>query len=393
MRTDNPIKGKVAVVGIYETTYYKYGRAEDAEFKMGLEAVIGAAQNAGIDVRDIDGFSSYSDDRNTSVRFANALGSKNIASSMMQWGGGGGGGSGAMANACAALVGGLAEYVVVHRALAQGQFGRFGGAMGAGRMPHPMNMIMPYGIMSAAQLLAAHRTTRYMHEHGVKQEAMRAIAMASYHHAQQNPGAVMYGRPLTAEAYDQSRWIVEPQHLFDCCQENDGAAAIILTTAERAQSLKQKPVWVTSAAVGNDYRNGASVFNDGVYASANFNNTAKALFGRAGITPKDINALQSYENFTGLVLMSVVENGFCKPSEANAFFTPENLYAPSGKLPLNTSGGNLAHCYMHGLELNVEAIKQVRGESFNQVPKVNYSMVTSGPGVQPTTAVILSPNR
>ena len=67
-----------------------------------------------------------------------------------------------------------------------------------------------------------------MHEHMIEQEALRAIAMASYHHAQANPRAVMHGRPLTEQAYDDSRWITEPFHLFDCCQENDGAAAVIV---------------------------------------------------------------------------------------------------------------------------------------------------------------------
>ncbi len=383
---------KVAVVGIYETTYYKYGRAEDAEFKMGLEALMGVAADAGIDVGQIDGFSAYSNDRNDPVRFASALGLPDISVSMMQWGGGGGGGSGAMANAAAAIIAGLANYVVVYRVLAQGQFGRFGSAMGAqggGPMPYPGNMTMPYGILSAAHSLAGMQGIRAMHENGMTQEMMRAVAMASYHHAQQNPAAVMYGRPLTEEAYDASRWIVEPLHLFDCCQENDGAAAILLTSMERARDLKRKPVRVLGAAVGHDYRFASGIHNGEGYTTANFKNTARKVFERAGVKPKDVNVLQSYENFSDLVAMSIVDCGFTTWAEAPKFFVPENLYAPSGKLPLNTSGGNLAHCYMHGLELNVEAVKQVRGESFNQVPNVKVSMVCSGPAVAPTTSVIL----
>ena len=81
-------------------------------------------------------------------------------------------------------------------------------------------------LMSPAQMFAM-KVQRFMHDHGVEQEALRAIALASYQHAQNNPRAVMYGRPLTDEKYDASRWIVEPFHLFDCCQENDGAAAMI----------------------------------------------------------------------------------------------------------------------------------------------------------------------
>src|SRR5205814_2363371 len=86
-------------------------------------------------------------------------------------------------------------------------------------------------LCEAVQTIAL-RTRRFMHDHGLSQSPLAAIAMASYHHAQFNPRAVMYGRPLSREDYDRSRWIVEPFHLFDCCQENDGAAAVILTTVE-----------------------------------------------------------------------------------------------------------------------------------------------------------------
>ena len=103
-----------------------------------------------------------------------------------------------------------------------------------------------------------------------------------------------------------------------------------------------------------------------------------------------MNVVQSYENFTGGVLMSMVEHGFCEPDECNEFFTTENFRAPNGKLPLNTSGGNLAECYMHGLELITEAVKQIRGTSPNQVEKVDVSMVTSGPMVQPVSSMILA---
>ena len=97
---------------------------------------------------------------------------------------------------------------------------------------------------------------------------------------------------------------------------------------------------------------------------------------------------QSYENFTGGVLMSIVEHGFCEPEVCNEFFVKENLISPSGKLPLNTSGGNLAECYMHGLGLNVEAVRQVRGTSTGQVPGADVSMVISGPMVTPVSSCI-----
>ena len=386
------MRGKTAIVGIGETTYYKRGQSPHSEFKLVLDAIQLAAEDAGIDVRDIDGFASFSDDRNDPPRLMTALGIKDLTFSNMVWGGGGGGGSGAVANAVAAVAAGYSKYVVVYRGLAQGQFGRFGQGPQAPTAPGGAAFTAPYGLMSPAQSFAM-RIRRFMHEHGTEQSALRAISLASYQHAQANPRAVMYGRELTEEIYDNSRMIVEPFHLFDCCQENDGAAALIVTTAERAKDMKQKPAWVMSAAQGSDCRQAATAHNSPDYATSNFKTLAPRLYAMAGLGPEDVDVLQSYENFTGGVLMSMVEHGFCEPDEVNDFFTLENFSAPDGKLPLNTSGGNLAECYMHGLELVHEAVRQVRGESTCQVPDVNVSMVTSGPMVQPVSDLILAADR
>lgn len=384
---DRTLRGKVAVAGIGETTYYKHGKAPDSEFKLALMAILAACEDAGIDPREIDGFASYSNDRNDPSRLAAALGTRELRFSNMQWGGGGGGGAAAIGNASAAVATGLADCVVVFRSLAQGQFARFGQGPQSPTIQGDMAFQAPYGLMSPGQRYAM-KVMRFMHDHGVRQEALRAIALASYHHAQANPRAVMHGRPLDEKTYDESRWIVEPFHLYDCCMENDGAAAIIIVPADRAKDLKHKPSYLLSAAGGSHHRCGASSHNDPTYASSNFTTVAPHLYEMAGVKPSDVDVLQSYENFTGGVLMSLVEHGFFKAEEANDFLKPENLYAPSGKLPLNTSGGNLAECYMHGLELQIEAVRQIRGESTSQVPKVDVSMVIAGPMVTPVSCCI-----
>jgi len=294
-----------------------------------------------------------------------------------------------MANAVAAISAGYSDVVVVYRALAQGQFGRFGQGAAVPTVAGAAAFTAPYGLMSPAQTFAM-RVQRFMHDHDVSQDVLRAISLTSYAHAQNNPRAVMQGRELTEEIYENSRWIVEPFHLFDCCMENDGAAAVIVVSAERAKDLKQKPAYILGAAQGSFLRQGASAHNAPDYATSNFKTVAPKLYEQAGIGPKDVDVLQSYENFTGGVLMSVVEHGFCEPDECNDFFTTENFRAPDGKLPLNTSGGNLAECYMHGLELITEAVKQIRGTSPNQVENVDISMVTSGPMVQPVSSMILA---
>ena len=386
--SENTINGKVAIVGIAETAYYKRGAADRSEFQLTVEAILDAAADAGIDVRDIDGFASYSMDRNDPPRIAAALGSPDLSFSNMFWGGGGGGGSGAVANACAALVAGYSKYVVVYRGLAQGQFGRFGQGSQAKGVSGGPAFTQPYGLMSPAQTFAM-RVRRFMHDYNIGHDPQRAIARASYHHAQTNPRAVMHGRPLSEEDYDNSRWIVEPFRLFDCCMENDGAAAVVLTTMERARDLKHTPAVVMAASQGSDYRQAATAHNAPDYGTSNFKTVAARLYGQAGIGPKDVDVCQSYENFTGGVMMSLVEHGFCAPEEVEEFMTFDNFKAEGGKLPLNTSGGNLAECYMHGLELITEAVRQLRRTSTAQVEDAEISMVCSGPMVQPVSSLIL----
>jgi len=171
--------------------------------------------------------------------------------------------------------------------------------------------------------------------------------------------------------------------------ENDGAAAMVLMSAERAKDFAQQPAYVLAAVAGSHYRAGASVHNTPDYATSTFKTLAPRLYEMAGVEPGDIDVLQSYENFTGGVLMSLVEHGFCEPEACNDFFVKERFLAPSGELPLNTSGGNLAECYMHGLGLNIEAVRQIRGASTRQVADVDLSMVISGPMVTPVSSCIL----
>jgi len=387
--TTRTLRGRVAVVGIGETAYYRHGQSPDAEFKLALKAILAACADAGLDPREIDGFASYSDDRSEASRLAAALGIHRLRSATMQWGGGGGGCAAAVANGAAAIAAGLADCVVVFRALAQGQHGRFGQVGGIDTIAGEKAYLMPHGVLSPPQRFAM-RVRRFMHEHGVRQEALRAIALASYHHAQANPRAVMHGKPLDAAKYDASRWIAEPFHLYDCCMENDGAAAIVLVTAERAKDFAHKPAYLLGAASGSGFRAGAHPHNAPRYASAGFDTVAPDLYAMAGITPADVGVVQSYENFTGGVAMALAEHGFFQPGEANDFLTLENLTAPTGRLPLNTSGGNLAECYMHGFELVLEAVRQVRGSSTSQAARSDVALVIGGPMVTPASDLLLA---
>ena len=381
------VRGKAAVVGVGETTYYKRGDSPDPEFVLVLKAILAACADAGISPKEIDGYSSYSNDRNLPSRLHTALGAKELRFSNMQWGSGGGGAAASVGNAAAAIAAGYADCVVAFRGLAQGQFGRFGAGRGGGTISGEHALGVPYGLMSPAQMYAM-RVTRLFHEHNISPDTLRAVALASYHHAQQNPRAIMHEHPLDTDTYDDSRWIVEPFRLYDCCLENDGAAAVVLVSAQRARELSNRPAYLLSAQQSGPFRSGASSHNVPDYATSSFKTGAPRLFAQAGVTPEDVNVVQSYENFTGGVVMSLIEHGFCDYVNANEVITFDNLVSPFGRLPLNTSGGNLAECYMHGLGLVVEAVRQVRGDSSNQVPNVNVSFVNAGPMVEVASAAI-----
>lgn len=385
--SDRTLRGKVAVAGIGETEYTKHGRAAHPEFKLALLAILAACEDAGLDPASIDGFSSYSNDRCDPSRLAAALGARELRFASMLWGGGGGGVCGAVVNAASAVATGVANCVVVFRALAQGQYTRYGRGSTQPTIDGAFAFEAPYGVLVPGQRFAM-KVMRFMHQHRIDRSALRAIAMNSYRHAQTNPRAVMRGRPLDAVTYDTARWIVEPFRLFDCCMENDGAAALILVAADRARELRQRPVYLLGGAEGSGYRAGASSHNAPDYASSHFKTVARNLYAMSRLTPKDVDVVQCYENFTGGVLMSLVEHGFFAPEEANDFLTVDNLAALGGRLPLNTSGGNLAECYMHGFELLNEAVRQVRGTAVNQVEnKVDVSLVIGGPMVTPVGSV------
>ncbi len=385
--SNNTIKGRVAVVGIGETTYYKRGQSPEPEFKLVLRAILAACEDAGVPVSTVDGFCSYSNDRNMPARLANALGLPELRYSVMQWGSGGGGAAAAIGNACAAVAAGYAECVVAYRGLAQGQFGRFGAGARVNTISGPPAFTVPYGVMSPAQIYAM-RTTQLFHEHDISPDTLKAVSLAAYHHAQANPRAVMHGRPLDGETYDEARWITEPFRLYDCCLENDGAAAVLVMSADRARDVTENPVYPLAIQQGGEHRSGASVHNNPDYATSSFKTTAPHLYAQAGVGPEDVDVVQSYENFTGGVVMSLIEHGLCTYENANEVLTYENLIAPSGGLPLNTSGGNLAECYMHGLGLQIEAIRQIRGTSPNQVDGARVALANAGPMVEVASTAI-----
>ncbi|MDQ1396782.1 MAG: hypothetical protein QOG64_2041 [Acidimicrobiaceae bacterium] len=393
-RAGNGRRAMAAVTGIGESPYYRAGRSPYSVRQLASMAVHRAIEDAGLEPADIDGIVSYHDNQHDAARLWSWLGLGELKFSAKAWGGGGNGGGSAVQLADAAVRAGYADNVLVYRAINQGDEGRYGrynvgGPYNAtGPSATDEAFMVPFG-GAVAVVKNALLIRRFMHEYGVSQEALAEISLTCYEHAQSNPRALMYGKPLTREMYHASRWIAEPLHLYDCCQENDGACAIIVSSGERAVDQRQPPAYIVATATGMESEGGIGSFNDSAYPNGRLKSVGRQLWARAGVTPDDIDVAQFYENFTGTTLMAISDIGFCEPGDVEAFVAGGNLRR-GGRLPLNTSGGNLAEAYIHGFELMVEAVRQIRGTSTAQVDDVQLSLFVAGPGTPPSSAALLA---
>lgn len=378
-----PVSTAVVGLGVRQ---YKRGTAPLPEQGVLVGAIVDACADAGLDPSEIDGFVSYGDDKNEPIRMAPDLGTEDLCWSAQVFGGGGGGVAAAFGLAAAAIISGQAKTVVVFRALVQGDSGRLSGAV----MAHHLNdHIMAAGNVAPA-IECAMRAQRLLEHHKVPRRCLEDLVRASYHHGARNPKAVSYGKDLDLDVYRSSRMICEPFHLFDCSRENDGAGALILTSAERARDLKQKPVYLKGVAQGAGRGWGDLLQNDAHYASAGFESVARRLWAQTGLTPADIDVVQLYENFSAQGVASLIDHGFCTYESVGEVVRYENLIAPSGRLPVNTAGGNLAQGFIHGIGIAVEAVEQLRGTSANPVAGARHCLLAGGPGAPTVSSAVFS---
>lgn len=370
-----------AGVGIRQ---FKRGASPLSERGALVAAIVDACTDAGLDPADVDGFVSYGDDKNEPVRLMPELGTKELCWSQAVLGGGGGGIAAAFGSAAAAILTGQASAVIVYRALVQGASGRLSAAVMA---HHIDDHMIGAGIVAPAQVCAM-RAQRMFEHHHVPKETAEDFVRACYYHGARNPDAVAYGASFSHEDYVNSRWIAEPFHLFDCSRENDGAGAVLLVSAERARDLKKPPVYLLGVTQGTEKGWGHLMENDVNYASAGFGSVARRLWEQTDMTAKDIDVAQIYENFSAQGVASIVDHGFCTWEEAGEFVTFDNLIAPSGKLPVNTHGGNTAQGFIHGIGMALESVRQLRGESANPVPDAKTCLLAGGPGSPTVSSAI-----
>jgi acetyl-CoA acetyltransferase len=256
------------------------------------------------------------------------------------------------------------------------------------RLPIPAQWSRPAGLLRPVDEIAM-LTRRYMHEYGATRDDLAEIATAIRFHANRNPAALMYDKPMSREDYLAARWISEPLCLFDNCLETDGALAVVIVSAERAKDCAQPPVLIHSFAQGLNRQHEAMVnyFCDDPLEGPAWA-CARKLWAQSALGPADVDVAQIYDAFTPLILLSLEGYGFCERGAAGAFVKDGGIRWGGGRLPVNTGGGGLSEAYVHGMNLVTEGVKQLRGTSTAQVEDAATCLVTSGEGV-PTSALLL----
>ena len=386
------IGGVAAIAGIGATEFSKdSGRSE---LRLAAEAVQAALADAGLQPSEVDGLVTFTMDSNAEVAVARELGIGELRF-FSQIGYGGGAACATVHQAAMAIAAGVAEVVVCYRALNERSGRRFGQvSVGAVQMPTSSGIDngwhYPMGLGTPAATVAM-MARRYLHTYGATSADLGAVTVADRRHAAANPAAWFYQRPITLADHQASRWIVEPLRLLDCCQESDGAVAVVVTSLQRARDLRQPPAVVKAAAQGSgpDQFTMTSFYRDDMTGLPETGVVARQLWQQSGIGPADVRTAVLYDHFTPYVLMQLEELGFCPRGEARHFISGGAIEI-GGRLPVNTHGGQLGEAYIHGMNGIAEGVRQVRGTSVNQVPGDAPVLVTAGTGV-PTSALILGP--
>jgi len=388
------LSGRAAIVGIGATDFSK--NSGRSELRLAAEAVGDALEDAGLTPADVDGLTTFTMDSNTEIAVARAAGIGELKFfSEIHYGGGAA--CATIQQAAMAVATGVADVVVAYRAFNERSGMRFGqvqarlggNADAAADSTAADNAFSyPHGLSTPAAFVAM-IAKRYMHLSGATSRDFGAISVADRRHAANNPKAHFYGKPITIEDHQNSRWIAEPLRLLDCCQETDGGVAIVVTSPERARDLKHRPAVVEAAAQGSslDQYTMVSYYRPELDGLPEMGLVGRQLWEQSGLKPTDIQTAVLYDHFTPFTLIQLEELGFCGLGEAKDFIA-DGAIEIGGRLPINTHGGQLGEAYVHGMNGIAEGVRQLRGTSINQVPGVEHVLVTAGTGV-PTSGLIL----
>lgn len=366
------LRGKTAFVGA--ATGFIAGAGKHSALEMMALVARQAAEDAGLSLREVDGlFTGMQTEFLSTLAFGEYLGIRPRFSDNNRVGG-----SSFLCHvqqAALALDAGLCDVALICYASNQrSALGRLQTSV-AGNwsdMEAPYEARFP---VSSYALAAA----RHMHEFGTTRADLAAVAVSARQWAQKNPEAFARD-PLNIEAVLASPMVSDPLSKLDCCLVTDGAAAVILTRADRARSLRRKPVYLLGAAAEHWHKQ-VSAMEDICATAAS--ESGRRAFAEAGIAAKDVDVVELYDAFTISTVMMLEDLGFCPKGEGGRFIS-SGAIAPGGSLPVNTNGGGLSCCHpgMYGLFTLVEAVRQLRGEAGErQVPDAEIALCQGSGGV------------
>jgi len=359
------LKDRYCIAGVGETEYSKAsGRTTRA---MAVEAVRKAMVDAGLKASEIDGMMSYQNMDSTPGNWvAPDLGIR--LNFYMDVIGGGSSTEALIGLAMGAIEAGMCNTVAIFRSMNGYSEVRIGGTGVRSAAPvRGLDLVQrPFGMTSAGQNFAP-TFMRHMYDYGTTSEQVAHVKVAHSKHASQNPKALLKQR-VTVQDVVNSRWIVKPLHLLDCCLESDNATCVIVTSAERARDLRQKPIYVMGVAgrvskprTDFHWAHGPISRVAGYYAK-------DIVFRQAGIAPEDVHVTGSYDAFTFTTMLQLEEYGFCKKGEGGQYVS-SGIIELGGTRPNNTSGGHLCEGYTHGMSMVIENVRQLRGTVDDYCPR------------------------
>jgi acetyl-CoA acetyltransferase len=355
---ESNLRDKYSIVGVGETDFSRgSGRSTRA---LATEAILNAVSDAGLKPQDIDGMLSYhGGDSTNSSTLAYDLGMQ--LNFYMDCSGGGSSTEALIGLATGAIEAGMCETVAIFRAMNGYSQVRIGGtgARAAAPVSGAALMQRSYGLASAVQSFAF-SFTRHMMEYGVTSEDLARVKVAHSNHASNNPKALMKQR-VTVDDVVNSRWIVRPcAHLLDCCLETDNATCIIVTSAERAKDLKQKPAYIRAVQGRGTKPGGDFHYQHGPITRVAGHYVGPRLFDLADMSHDDIDVTGCYDAFTYTVILQFEAYGFCKEGEGKDYIK-SGIVNLGDRRPNNTSGGHLCEAYTHGMNMVIENVRQLRG--------------------------------
>jgi acetyl-CoA acetyltransferase len=366
------LKDKYCIVGVGETEYSRHsGRSTRA---MAVEAIRKAMADAGLGKDGVDGMMSYQGGDSTPGNWVSAdLGLRlNFYMDVM---GGGSSTEALIGLAIGAIEAGMCRTVALFRSMNGYSDFRIGGT--GARAAQPVRGLdlaqVPFGMRSAGQSFAP-TFMRHMYEYGTTSAQVAHVRVAHSKHASQNPKALQKGR-VTVDDVLSSRWIVKPLHLLDCCLETDNATALVVTSAERARDLRQKPISIMGVAGRVNKPRTDFHWAHGPISRVAGHYARDIVFGQAGITPEDVDVTGSYDAFTFTTMLQLEEYGFCKKGEGGHYVS-SGIIELGGRRPNNTSGSHLCEGYTHGMSMVIENVRQLRSTVDDFCPRAAEAIHT-----------------